>query len=172
MIPALSNAADSSCFLLNVYDSALPWPAGTKIKALRLVQLLPKSTPILNQPAIGMGFAGNAKAVLGTVPVEEDGSASFYAPAGVTLQFQALDQRGLAVQMMRSGTYLHPGERLACQGCHESKEGAPPQRRAIPLAGRRAPSRITPEAAGSNPINYPRLVQPVLIATASIVMFA
>ena len=59
--------------------------------------------------------------VLGTVPVEEDGSAHFIAPAKEEVFFQALDERGLAVQSMRSVTYLHQGERLMCQGCHEPR---------------------------------------------------
>ena len=32
----------------------------------------------------------------------------------------------------------------------------------MPLALRRAPSRLTPDVDGSNPFSYPRLVQPVL----------
>ena len=63
----------------------------------------------------------NARAVLGSVPVEADGSAYFEAPAGKPIYFQALDGRGLAVQSMRSVNYLHPGETLSCQGCHEAK---------------------------------------------------
>ena len=59
--------------------------------------------------------------VLGTVPVEEDGSVYFEAPVGKAIGFQVLDEKGLAVQSMRSVTYVHPGERLTCLGCHESK---------------------------------------------------
>ena len=59
-------------------------------------------------------------------PVEADGSAYFQVPAGVPIYFQALDDDGLAVQSMRSATYVHPGERLACVGCHEDRSNAPP----------------------------------------------
>jgi len=41
------------------------------------------------------------------------------------LFFQALDEQGLAVQSMRSATYLQPGERLVCQGCHQPRHRAP-----------------------------------------------
>ena len=104
----------------------------------------------------------NARAVLGTVPVEPDGSAYFRLPPERLIYFQALDERGMAVQSMRSATYLHPGERLTCRGCHERKRSAPPVGFRPPMALRRPPSTIQPGPEGSNPFNYARLVQPVL----------
>ena len=56
--------------------------------------------------------------VLGTVPVEEDGSALFRVPANKELFFQALNEEGLAVQSMRSATHVREGEQLVCAGCH------------------------------------------------------
>jgi len=146
----------------NVYDSDFAWPAGERVAALRIVQVLPKTTPPPNQPRIGVAEQTNARAVLGTVPVEPDGSAYFEAPVGKEIYFQALDRRGLAIQSMRSGTYVHPGERLTCQGCHEPKHRPPAERPETPLAMRRAPSKIAPDADGSHPFSYVRLVQPVL----------
>jgi len=148
--------------LMNVYDADFDWPAGTRIAALRIVQVLPKTTPPPNRPRIGVGNQTNARAVLGTVPVEPDGSAHFQVPAGKLVYFQALDANGLAVQSMRSGTYIQPGRLLSCQGCHEPKRRAPAVRRAVPLAMRRPPSRLSPDVDGSNPFSYVRLVQPVL----------
>ena len=148
--------------VVNVYDGDFEWPAGTNIKALRIIQVLPKTTAPPNRPRIGVANQTNARAVLGTVPVEPDGSTYFRAPAGKLVYFQALDERGLAVQSMRSATYVHPGERLTCQGCHEHKHTPPNQLTRIPLAFRRAPSEIEPDVDGSAPFNYPRLVQPVL----------
>ena len=145
----------------NVYDSDFTWPEGTRIRALRVIQVLPKSTAPPNKPRIGVANQSNARAVLGTAPVEADGSAYFEAPVGKEIYFQALDARGLAVMSMRSGTYVHPGERLSCQGCHERKNTPPPSAR-LPLALRRPPSKLAPDVEGSNPFNYPRLVQPVL----------
>jgi hypothetical protein len=146
----------------NVYDSDFRWPQGAKVTALRVIQVLPKTTNPPNQPRIGVAEQTNARAALGTVPVEEDGSAYFLAPVGKEIYFQALDADGMAIQSMRSGTYVHPGERLACQGCHESKHRPPTQSQGTPLAFRRAPSEIEAEAEGSHPFNYVRLVQPVL----------
>ncbi len=148
--------------VMNLYDSDFEWPPGTRIKSLRITQVLAKSTAPPNEPRIGVGNQTNARAVLGTVPVERDGSAFFEAPAGKAIYFQALDEHGMAVQSMRSATYLHPGEQLACQGCHEQKLRAASIPSMTPLAVRREPSRIEPEPDGSSPINYVRLVQPVL----------
>jgi len=149
--------------VVNMYDSDFDWPAGTRIKALRIIQVLPKTTPSPNRPRIGVANQSNARAVLGAVPVEADGSAYFEAPPGKLIYFQALDADGLAVQSMRSGTYVHPGERLTCLGCHEPKRRAYGGRTAaVPLALRRPASKIAREVEGANPFNYPRLVQPVL----------
>ena len=148
--------------VMNIYDSDFTWPEDVKVTALRVIQVLPKTTPPPNEPRIGVAEQSNARAILGTVPVEPDGSVHFDAPAGKLLYFQALDEEGMAVQSMRSGAYLHPGEQLTCMGCHESKRQAftPPAQ--PPLALRRAPSAITPEIEGTNPFSFVRLVQPVL----------
>jgi len=156
------NVPPATIALMNVYDSDFAWPAGTEIHALRVIQVLPKTTSPTNQPRIGAADQTNARAVLGTVPVEADGSALFEAPLGKAVYFQALDADGMAVQSMRSATYVHPGERLVCQGCHERKHKPPSSARGTPLALLRAPSPITPEPSGANPFSYVRLVQPVL----------
>ncbi len=158
-IPA--NAAGTVA-VMNVYDSLKPWPEGTKVKALRVIQLFPKSTYNINVPDIGIGSESLARGVLGTVPVEADGSAHFTAPAGKLIYFQALDAAGLAIQSMQSGTYVHPGEKLVCQGCHEPRHKTASPSTNTPLAMRRAPSVLAKDAEGSWPLAYPRLVQPVL----------
>jgi hypothetical protein len=114
----------------------------------------------MNAPHIGLTNDDPGKCVLGTVPVEEDGSASFRVPAGVNMFFQALDAQGRAVQTMRSITFIQPGQRLACIGCHESRMSAPPQHRALAL--NREASKITPGPDGSWPFRFDKLVQPVL----------
>ncbi len=155
-------APPATIALANVYESDFAWPAGAEVARLRIVQVLPKTTAPPNVPRIGIAEQTNARAVLGTVPVERDGSAYFEAPPGKEIYFQALDRRGLAIQSMRSGTYVHPGERLVCQGCHEHKHRTPPPRASAPLAFARAPSSIEPDADGSNPFSFVRLVQPAL----------
>ncbi|MGM0487900.1 MAG: discoidin domain-containing protein [Planctomycetota bacterium] len=148
--------------VMNVYDSDFQWPEDAKVAALRVIQVLPKTTAPPNKPRIGVGNQTNARAVLGTVPVQPDGSAYFEVPSGKEIYFQALDEDGLAIQSMRSGTYVHPGERLNCQGCHEPKRRISPELERMPMALGRPPSEIQPDVDGSNPFNYTRLVQPVL----------
>ncbi|GAB6187897.1 HzsA-related protein [Thermopirellula anaerolimosa] len=152
--------AFGTLILQNVYASWKPLPA-VPIRRLRIVQVLPKATPHVNDPMVGLAHASPGKQVLGTVPVEEDGSAYFTVPAGVPIAFQALDEHGRAVQTMRSLTYVQPGETLSCVGCHEPRHVAPSVSRP-PLALRREPSTITPGPEGSKPLSFPRLVQPIL----------
>ncbi|HUS93379.1 MAG TPA: hypothetical protein VM695_16085 [Phycisphaerae bacterium] len=152
--------AEGTFVLQDVRASHPPLPAGA-IKALRITQVLPKTTEGRDNPAVGLAGGSPGKQVLGTVPVEADGSAHFLAPAGVPLLFQALDDRGRAVQVMRSATYLQPGETAVCVGCHEPRTDAPrPPARLAALS--RPASRIEPGPDGSRPFSYPRLVQPVL----------
>lgn len=161
--------AQATLTVLNVYNGRMPWPAGTKIKGLRVLQVLPMSVPSGSPPhetGARIALAGDSvvpvRHVLGTVPVEEDGSAHFTVPANRELFFQALDERGMAVQSMRSATYLQKGEHLVCQGCHEPSHRAPVAVGPNVLAVRRPPSPIQPDVDGSAPFSYPRLVQPVL----------
>ncbi|MDW8039308.1 MAG: hypothetical protein RMI90_14905, partial [Thermoguttaceae bacterium] len=159
----LAGQREGVFFLQNVYRSWPALPAGVKIARLRIVQVLPKSTWHINQPTVGLANASPGRQVLGTVPVEPDGSALFRAPSGLPLAFQALDEMGQAVQTMRSITYLQPGEAVSCIGCHELRHETPPAALTrFPLALQRAPSVITPGPDGSKPFSYPLLVQPVL----------
>jgi hypothetical protein len=130
------------------------------IKALRLVAVPPKTHPTMNFPDLGVTHDDPGKCVLGTVPVEADGSAYFRVPAGVILFFQALDAQGMAVQTMRSATHVQPGQTLSCIGCHESRQQAPPPR--IAAAALREPSKITAGPEGAWAFRFDRLVQPVL----------
>jgi cytochrome c553 len=155
--------------VVNVYDSLKPWPANTTIKALRILQMLPSTVPSGSPPhEIGIRIKSApdsvtmARQILGTVPVEEDGSAFFKVPAMRELSFQALDENGLAIQGMRSAAYVQPGEVLVCQGCHEKKTTTPQVTHQSALAFQRPPSEIKPDVNGTKPFSYPILVQPVL----------
>lgn len=162
-------STEATVSVLNVYESQRPWPAGTTIKALRVYQVLPMSVPSGAPPhEIGIRLpqakdsVNIARAVLGTVPVEADGSAYFTVPARRELFFQALDGDGLAVTSMRSATQLQPGEHLSCIGCHDARPQTPRAATSSPLALRRPPSRLLADVDGTNPFSYPLLVQPVL----------
>jgi len=84
----------------------------------------------------------NNKRILGTAPVEEDGSAYFTLPANRFVYFQLLDKDMMMIQSMRSGTVVAPGERTGCIGCHESRLHAPSIRGGSHKALKRAPSKL------------------------------
>jgi hypothetical protein len=132
------------------------------VKQLRVVGVCTKTQPQMNIPMLGVSSEEPGKYLLGTVPVEEDGSAYFHVPSGIPFSFQALDQEGMAIQTMRSLTYVWPKQTLACIGCHESREAAPQTASRFALAARRAPSKLTPGPEGTWPLRFDRLVQPVL----------
>ena len=157
---ATARGATGTFACISVYDGLLPWPEGTRIQSLRIVQVYPFA--IAHGNFVGCINMSMARSVLGTVPVEADGSVHFEAPAGKVLYFQALDENRMAVQSMKSAAYVAPGERLVCQGCHERRYRAPRPPARVPLALRRGPSRIAPELPEAQPITFPRLVQPVL----------
>lgn len=154
------DAPKATITIMNVYDSDLPFPEGTELRELRIIQYFPKSTERIFYPTIGYAEQSLARMVLGTVPVEADGSVSFEAPVGKAISFQLIDQNGIAVQGMRSATYVHPGEQLTCVGCHESKWRSPAIR--TPIARQHPAAKITPEVGGLEPLNFHRLVAPVV----------
>ena len=84
----------------------------------------------------------NNKAVLGTAPVEADGSAYFAVPADKFVYFQLLDENGMLVQSMRSGTIVRPGRAGAASAA--TSIGAPHAGLPVPLAMRRGPCRLAP----------------------------
>jgi len=148
-------------FLLQDVYRGLEGVKRGSIKRLRIVGVPPKVQPHMNNPVLGVSAEDPGKFVLGTVPVEDDGSAYFRVPSGVSLFFQALDQDGLAVQTMRSLTYVQPNQTLSCIGCHEHRDTAPATA-PPPLAALDAPSKLTPGPTGSWPLRYDQLVQPVV----------
>jgi len=131
------------------------------VKRLRIIATVPKTQPHMNVPSLGITTEDPGKFVLGTVPVEADGSAYFRVPSGVPYFFQALDENGVVIQTMRTLVDLMPGEAATCIGCHENRESAPPQM-SVPEALGRQPSKIVPDPSGTWPFQYTELVQPVL----------
>jgi len=103
----------------------------------------------------------DVKHVLGTTPIEADGSASFIAPARTPLYFQVLDARNHVIQTMRSWSTLQPGETFACVGCHEDKNYAPAPGK-VTIASKRRPKSIEPFYGPRRGFSFTREVQPVL----------
>jgi hypothetical protein len=135
-----------------------------EIKKLLVLEDLPG--PFHNSPGFdGISLWGTftLTRILGTVPVEPDGSAHFMAPAMRSLFFVALDEHDLSVQNMQSFVTLQPGETTSCVGCHEPRTTAPANPgHASLLALRRPASRIEPLAAVPEIVDFRRHVQPIL----------
>ena len=157
-----SDMGDSGEYMLtDINQSHFPLPQSRPIRSLRVYQILPKSeTHVANKPRLGYANAESARMLLGTVPVEDDGSAYFRAPARLPLALQAVDGEGKAVQTMRSVTYVQQGERRGCVGCHEPVGTSANTQQ--PMAFQREASSIQPGPDGTHPWNYLRLVQPIL----------
>ena len=103
----------------------------------------------------------NNKRILGIVPVEEDGSAYFAVPADKFVFFQLLDENGMMVQSMRSGTMLQSGERTGCIGCHDDRLISPPSR-ALPSAAQKPARDLESWYGEPRLFSYRTEVQPVL----------
>ncbi|MEI8234189.1 MAG: hypothetical protein WCH57_05835 [Verrucomicrobiota bacterium] len=129
------------------------------VKSLRVIEILDQATQNHN-PDSYYAFE-TPKRVLGTVPVQADGSVFFEAPAGAPLSFQLLDGNSMAVMTMRSMVYLQPGETASCVGCHENRSAAPANR-----SGSRLPplQKLRPPLWANYPggFSFARTVQPVL----------
>ncbi len=109
---------------------------------------------------IGADGPWDIRRVLGTVPVEADGSASFRVPANTPISVQPLDENGQALQLMRSWMTAMPGEVLSCVGCHEDPSSTPPARPSLAFA--RAPSELAAAGPADAGFAFEREVQPVL----------
>ncbi len=133
------------------------------IRKLLVMEDLPKpvnfhgggTTPIAH------GGKWTLNRILGTVPVEADGSAHFTVPAGRSIYLAMLDKDDLCVKQMRSFLTVMPGERASCIGCHEDRATASPPV-SQPLAATREPSRIEPLPDVPQIIDFPRDIQPIL----------
>jgi len=118
----------------------------------------------LQVAAVSLGGDVHLKKVHGIVPVYEDGSACFIAPARTNLYFQALDENYMELQRMRSFVNLMPGEKRSCIGCHELRRNAPGAGTGHPLALKHGPAAILPQPGDTGPrmVHYATDVQPIL----------
>ena len=140
------------------------------VKALRIVESPEKrfwTVPAwggqgVHRPAMNWLNFEN-KRILGTVPVEADGSAYFGVPSGRFVFFQLLDANGMMVQSMRSGTMAQPGETTGCVGCHEGRLEAPPPAtvQSNVLAAQHPPSPLDGWYGPPRTFSYMAEVQPV-----------
>ena len=139
-----------------------------KVKYLRIVKMVPKTYSTWlksvqhDGPSVGAFQAEAVKQVLGTVPVEADGSVCFELPAGDAVYFQLLDEDYRCVHNMRSFTGVMPGEVRGCRGCHAAGSRAPlGSMSGASIAARKGPVEITPPPWGDETIGFVRFAQPV-----------
>jgi len=157
--------------VMDVRKSDLPFPTNRVPTRLRVLQAIVKPDPWMDRPQIGYEDENCPRIPLGTVPIEDDGSCHFHAPAGKQFIFQVLDEDGAAIQTMRSTAFVHPGEFLSCAGCHEPKHETAVRTARRPKALMRPPSELEPEGIGVEPITFARLVEPVLERTVGKLTF-
>jgi hypothetical protein len=132
------------------------------VRRLLVLEALPKPINYTGgMDPLSYGGTFTLERVLGTVPVEADGSAYLELPALRSFFFVALDSSGNSVKRMQSFLAVQPGETMGCVGCHE-----PRTRTVTPPAGllalRRPPSRPEPVPGVPDVLDFPRDVQPVL----------
>lgn len=134
-----------------------------EIKKLLVLETLPKPVNFTGgMDPLSYGGTFTLERVLGTVPVEADGSAYFDVPALRSVFFVALDEQDRSVKRMQSFVTVQPGEVTGCVGCHEQRTQTMPPNVPLNLAARRAPSRIEPVADVPDVLDFPRDIQPIL----------
>jgi hypothetical protein len=146
------------------YSDCAGWRSSIReSEPYRKAGAVPGRVMLPGSPAMSFVYDEGPKRILGTVPVEADGSIYFKLPAVRSVFFQLLDAQGRCLQTMRSFTHVMPGEARGCVGCHETTRDAPnPSTAANTLAMRRPPSTLLPPPWGDATVSFPRFAQPVL----------
>jgi len=134
------------------------------ITKLLVLETLPKPVNYSGKmPPISFGGTYTLVRVLGTVPVEPDGSAYMELPAMRSLFFVALDKNNNSVKRMHSFLTVMPGETTSCLGCHEQRTRAPVNAGAKSIEALKRPARkISPIPGMPQVFDYPRDIQPIL----------
>ena len=133
-----------------------------EIKQLLVLEQLPKPVNFSGgQEPLDIGGTFTLERILGTVPVAADGSAAMELPAGRSLFFVALDQRGRSVKRMQSFLTLQPGEMTGCVGCHEPRTHTPSAGPRLDIS-RQPPQSVQPIPGIPDVLDYPRDIQPLL----------
>ena len=159
----------ATCVIPDVYEGMPDVTRGT-IKYIRISEALP--WPIVPGEGVKRWTHGwslsynkrwNPVRVIGTVPVEKDGSAHFKVPVAdnASVYFQVLDKKHMEIRRMRSSVSFQPGERRSCNGCHETNTTAPSSKHGIAIM--REPDMPSPPKWGINKqLALDWMVQPIL----------
>ena len=157
----------------NVFEGTEKYPELKKNgKFIRVIQMDPKTYTTWNKtvqhdgPAVSVFQAEGVKRILGTVPIEDDGSVNFKVPPGEAIFFEMLDAEGRAIHVMRTFTNVMPGERRGCFGCHESQLNTQsrPEGLLVGKALQKPAADLVPPPWGvEESISYKRFVQDPVI---------
>lgn len=156
------NEKEATFFIQDIYEGEglRGIPRGT-VKELRLhayEYAYVKTTSDHNWHGIQSGW--DIKRLLGTVPVEEDGSVIFKVPANTPISIQPIDKDGVAIQWMRSWVVGQPGEVVSCVGCHEDQNQIPIPKRV--MASQKAAVPLKAPEGGVRSFTFDLEVQPIL----------
>ncbi len=153
---------EATVFIQDIYEGeglrGVPRGTVKKFRVFAYEYAYQKSTSDFD--ALGVQSGWDLKRELGTVAVEEDGSAMFIVPANTPISLQPLDDKGNAIQWMRSWFTAMPGETLSCVGCHEDQNTIPIPKRVI--AANKKPSELDTPKGGVRPFSYELEIQPIL----------
>ena len=136
------------------------------ITKLLILESLPKPVNFSGGPDLTSWLGTfTLERVLGTVPVEKDGSASFVLPANRAVFFVALDANDMSVKRMQSFVSVAPGEVTSCSGCHENRtKTAPAMRTRVLQAMKRPASKIKRFDGYPDVLDFNRDIQPIFDA--------
>ena len=133
-----------------------------EVKKLLVLEQLPKPVNYTGgMDPLTYGGSFNLERIVGTVPVEPDGSAYMEVPAMRPLFFVALDENDMAIKRMQSFLSVMPGEVTSCVGCHEQRTQTV-IKPAVSAALNRPPSRPEPITDCPDVFDFTRDIQPIL----------
>jgi len=133
-----------------------------QIRRLLVLETLPKPVNFSGtMEPISLDGTFTLPRILGTVPVEPDGSMYIEVPALRPLFFVALDENDLAVKRMQSFVSVMPGETTSCSGCHENRTDTARFKPTL-AAARKRPVSIAPIDDVPDVFDFPRDMQPIL----------
>jgi hypothetical protein len=127
---ALHEWSYANLLCLNSYTSKYEFTAGT-IHSMRLYT---------------HDAEGKAK-LLGTAPVEDDGSFFVQVPGDQPIQIELLDHAGNTLQREKGWFWMRKGEQRICVGCHAGPETAPDNAVPMILLKSTTPADLTGTAA-------------------------
>jgi hypothetical protein len=152
--------------LANVYEGReMTGVARGDIKKLLVLESLPMPIHYTGgMDPITYGGTFTLERIVGTVPVQEDGSAYLELPALRSFFFVALDKDDFSVKRMQSFLTVQPGEVTSCVGCHEQRTKTPNTQAAViaAIAVRGEPSQVEPIKGVPEVFDFPRDIQPIL----------